>query len=92
MLQLETFNGPDNRPRYANSDAGVRINDNVSSAVVLENTDEGYFYSTTFKLEYPYQNGLWGSIAYTHSGAYDLMSVDLLSRGSRTGARSVIRK
>ncbi len=84
-----TFNGPDNRPRYANSDAGVRINDNVSSAVVLENTDEGYFYSTTFKLEYPYQNGLWGSIAYTHSGAYDLMSAGSIATGSWTGARSV---
>lgn len=84
-----TFTGADNRPRYANSDAGVRINDNVSSAVVLENTDEGYFYSTTFKLEYPYKNGLWGSIAYTHSGAYDLMSAGSIAAGSWTGARSV---
>ncbi|MGL5113271.1 MAG: TonB-dependent receptor, partial [Flavobacterium sp.] len=84
-----TFAGPDKRPRYANTDAGVRINDNVSSAVVLENTDEGYFYSTTFKLEYPYQNGLWGSIAYTHSGAYDLMSAGSIAAGSWTGARSV---
>ena len=84
-----TFVGPDNRPRYANTDAGVRINDNVASAVVLENTDEGYFYSTTFKLEYPYQNGLWGSIAYTHSGAYDLMSAGSIASGSWTGARSV---
>lgn len=84
-----TFSGPDNRPRYANTDAGVRINDNVSSAVVLANTDEGYFYSTTFKLEYPYTNGLWGSIAYTHSAAYDLMSAGSIAAGSWTGARSI---
>ncbi len=84
-----TFAGPDNRPRYARSDAGNRINDNVSSAVVLENTNEGYFYSTTFKLEYPYSNGFWGSLAYTRSRATDLMSAGSIAAGSWTGARSV---
>ena len=84
-----TFAGPDNRPRYARSDNGVRINDNVSSAVVLENTNEGYFYSTTFKLEYPYSNGFWGSVAYTRSRATDLMSAGSIAAGSWTNARSV---
>ena len=84
-----TFSGPDNRPRYAGNDNGVRINDNVSSAVVLENTNEGYFYSTTFKLEYPYSNGFWGSVAYTRSRATDLMSAGSIAAGSWTGARSV---
>mgnify|MGYP003582754146 CR=1 FL=1 len=84
-----TFSGPDNRPRYARTDAGVRINDNVSSAVVLTNTDRGTFYSTTFKLEYPYKKGLWGSFAYTHSSANDLLSPGSIASGSWTGARSV---
>jgi hypothetical protein len=84
-----TFSGPDNRPRYARTDNGNRINDNVSSAVVLENTNEGYFYSTTFKLEYPYSNGFWGSLAYTHSKATDLMSASTIAAGSWTNARSV---
>jgi hypothetical protein len=83
------FSGSDNRPRYAGNDAGVRINDNVSNAIVLDNTDEGYFYSTTFKLEYPYKKGLWGSLAYTHSGAYDLMSAGSIASGSWNNARSV---
>ncbi len=83
------LNGPDNRPLYARNDAGVRINDNVSSAIVLSNTSEGYFYSTTFKLEYPYKKGLWGSFAYTHSGAYDLLSAGSVASGSWTGAKSV---
>ncbi|MDR7209590.1 carboxypeptidase regulatory-like domain-containing protein [Flavobacterium piscis] len=86
---IGTFSGPDNRPRYARTDVGVRVNDNVSNGIVLTNTDDGYFYSTTFKLEYPYQNGLWGSLAYTHSGAYDLMSAGSIAAGSWTGARSV---
>ena len=84
-----TFNGSDNRPRYSRTDAGNRINDNVSSAVVLTNTDKGTFYSTTFKLEYPYKRGLWGSVAYTHSTANDLLSPGSIASGSWTGARSV---
>ena len=58
----------------ARTDNGIRVNDNVSNGIVLTNTDDGYFYSTTFKLEYPFKKGLWGSFAYTHSAAYDLMS------------------
>lgn len=84
-----TFSGSDNRPRYARTDAGNRINDNVSSAVVLTNTDKGTFYSTTFKLEYPYKKGLWGSVAYTHSTANDLLSPGSIASGSWTGARSI---
>lgn len=84
-----TFEGTDNRPRYSRNDAGTRVNDNVSNGIVLTNSQEGYFYSTTFKLEYPYQNGLWGSFAYTHSNATDLISPGSIASGSWTGARSV---
>lgn len=84
-----TFSGPDNRPRYGRTDASVRVNGNVSSAVVLTNTNQGYFYSSTFKLEYPYKKGLWGSFAYTYSSAYDLLSAGSIASGSWTGARSV---
>jgi hypothetical protein len=69
-----TINGPDNRPLFAGNDNGTRINNNVTNAIVLTNTNKGYFYSTTFKLEYPYRKGLWGSFAYTHSQANDLLS------------------
>ncbi|MDX6180753.1 carboxypeptidase-like regulatory domain-containing protein [Flavobacterium sp. Fl-77] len=84
-----TFVGTDNRPRYSRNDAGTRVNDNVSNGIVLTNSDKGYFYSTTFKLEYPYQKGLWGSFAYTHSEATDLISPGSVASGSWTGARSV---
>lgn len=87
-----TINGSlsgDNRPYYAGTDSGVRINNNVSNAIVLSNTNQGHFYSTTFKLDYPYKNGLSGSIAYTHSNAEDLMSAGSIASGSWTGVNSV---
>lgn len=88
-VPVGVFAGPDGRPRYGRSDSSVRVNDNVSSAVVLTNTDKGIFYSSTFKLEYPYKKGLWGSFAYTYSHATDLLSAGSIAAGSWTGARSV---
>jgi hypothetical protein len=84
-----TIGGPDNRPFYGGADPQARVNNNVSNGIVLSNTNQGYFYSTTVKLEYPYKKGLWGSFAYTHSGAYDLLSAGSTAAGSWTGARSV---
>jgi hypothetical protein len=84
-----TLNGPDNRPLFAGNDNGVRINNNVINAILLSNTDKGYFYSSTVKLEYPYRKGLWGSFAYTHSQANDLLSPGSTASGSWNGVRSV---
>jgi hypothetical protein len=85
-----SINGPDNRPLFAGTDNGTRINNNVSNAIVLTNTNQGYFYSTTLKLEYPFNKGLWGSFAYTHSAAYDLISPGSTASGSwQTGTKSV---
>ncbi len=84
-----TFSGVDKRAKYAGTDAGVRVNDNVSMAAVLTNAQRSYHQSATFKLEYPYQKGLWGSLAYTVSDAKDYMSAGSIASGSWTGARSV---
>jgi hypothetical protein len=87
-----TINGSvsgDNRPYYSGNDNGSRINNNVSNAIVLSNTNQGYFYSTTFKLDYPFKKGLSGSLAYTYSNANDLLSAGSIAAGSWTGARSV---
>ncbi|WP_158730312.1 MULTISPECIES: carboxypeptidase-like regulatory domain-containing protein [unclassified Flavobacterium] len=84
-----TMSGPDNRPLFAGNDNGVRINNNVINGILLSNTDKGYFYSTTVKLEYPYKKGLWGSFAYTHSQANDLLSPGSTASGSWTGVRSI---
>lgn len=86
---IGTFNGPDNRPRYANTDPGTRINNNVSMGAVLSNSNQGYYQSYTLKLEYPNKKGLFGSAAYTRSETKDLMSAGSIASGSWTGARSV---
>ena len=84
-----TLNGPDSRPLFAGNDNGIRINNNVINGILLSNTDKGYFYSTTVKLEYPYKKGLWGSFAYTHSQANDLLSPGSTASGSWNGVRSI---
>lgn len=84
-----TFSGVDKRAKYAGTDPGVRINDNVSMAAVLDNVQGTYHKSATAKLEYPYKKGLWGSLAYTISDAKDYMSAGSIASGSWTGARSV---
>jgi hypothetical protein len=84
-----TLNGPDRRPLFAGNDNGLRINNNVINAILLSNTNKGYFYSTTFKLEYPYRKGLWGSFSYTHSEASDLLSPGSTAAGSWNGVKSV---
>jgi hypothetical protein len=90
VAQRTINNGGDNRPFYSGTDNGARINDNVSNAIVLSNSSQGYFVSTTFKLEYPYKKGFWGSVAYTKSTAQDLLSAGSIAAGSWTGARSVL--
>jgi len=83
------FAGVDQRAKYAGTDAGVRVNGNVSNAIVLANSNDTYFNSLTLKLEYPYQKGLFGSFAWTVSDAQDYMSAGSIASGSWTGARSV---
>jgi len=83
------FSGVDQRPMYARTDAGVRINDNVSNAIVLTDKQGTYFNSLTLKLEYPYKKGLYGSFAWTTSKAQDYMSAGSIASGSWTSAKSV---
>ena len=86
---IGTFTGVDKRARYGNTDPLVRVNDNVSMGAVLTNSQGSYHKSATVKLEYPYQKGLWGSIAYTLADSKDYMSAGSIASGSWTSARSV---
>lgn len=84
-----SLKGPDNRFLYAGNDAGVRINDNVSRAVVLTNRNGAYNQSVTFKLEKPVSKGLWGYVAWTTARAEDFMDAGSIASGSWQSARSV---
>lgn len=80
------FTGPDTRDRWT---AGNRVYSNVSSAVIMTNTNEGYYWASTLKLEYPAQRGLYGMVAWTYSQAKDLMSAGSIASGSWTAVKSV---
>lgn len=84
-----TLGGVDQRARYAGNDNGVRINDNVSRAVVLTNRNGGYHQSLTVKLEKPTSKGLWGSVAWTTARSKDFMSAGSIASGSWQSAVSV---
>jgi hypothetical protein len=88
-LPTGNFAGTDTRSQFARTDAGVRVNDNVSNGIVLTNKDGAYFKSLTLKLELPYNKGLFGSFAWTTSNAKDFMSAGSIASGSWTSARAI---
>lgn len=65
-----TFQGPDKRERFFSSSR--RVNKDISNAMVLTNTKEGYTYSLTAGLSRQFKSGFYGMVAYTYSGAEDL--------------------
>jgi hypothetical protein len=81
--------GVDQRPLYGNTDATVRVNNNVSMAAVLTNRNGAYNKSATFKLEKPVSKGLWGYVAYTMADAQDFMDAGSIASGSWQSALSV---
>ncbi len=84
-----TFNGPDNRPRYAGNAAANRLNNNITNNIVLKSTNQGYSYSATAKLEKPFTNGFYAMAAYTFAEAKDLTSAGSIAAGSYTGNATV---
>lgn len=86
---IGTLVGQDNRAKFANTDPGTRINDNVSMAAVLTNVKGGYHSALTLKLEYPMKKGLWGYMAWTTASSKDFMSAGSIASGSWQSVKSV---
>ena len=68
------FAGADNRPYYdrVGGKYDNRINSATSSAMILDNINEGYQYSITAQLTKAFSYGLAASVAYTYSQAKDV--------------------
>jgi hypothetical protein len=62
--------GVDNRPRYTVN----RINNNIPTAILLDNTNRGYQYSITAQIQKTFSNGFFASFAYNLADARDITS------------------
>lgn len=68
------FTGPDTRPRFLTA-GDRRLNPNFTgSAVILENTNKGSQLNLTTQLSKSFDNGFYGSVAYTYTHATDVTS------------------
>jgi len=64
----------DGRDVFANSNGGMRINGSITDAIVLANTNQGYSYSLTGKLEKQFSNGWYFMTAYNFGETKDIMT------------------
>jgi len=84
-----TFNGADTRPRYSDScpanGTQIRINCNISNAVVLKNQDVGYAWNAAFSLERAFANGLFAKTAYSYGIAKNTVDPGSIAFGSWNG-------
>jgi hypothetical protein len=86
---LGNYAGPDNRAYYGYGNNANRINDNVTDAILLTNTNKGYNYSTTLKVEKPATNGLGFMVAYNFSETKDIITGGSIAFSSWRDNRSV---
>lgn len=63
-----TYSGADNRAYWTSN----KLNSNISSAMILSNTNKGYQASLTGQLTKNFSNGFYGMVAYTYSVAKDV--------------------
>jgi hypothetical protein len=90
------FAGTDKRDRFPASGLSGSaattarlINSKVSNVYVLTNTNKGYSYSVTGKLEKPATNGLGAMLGYTYSKAKDIASVSSTVEGNVPGVNGL---
>jgi hypothetical protein len=93
-----TFASPDNRDRYpaaglsgAAATSARFINAKVANTYVLTNTNKGYSYSLTAKLEKAATNGFGAMLGYTYGQSKDLASVSSTVEGNVPGVNGLNR-
>ncbi len=71
-----TLNGVDGRAIYQPSDRALNEFGGPTNAYVFTNTNVGYSFNWSFKLQKNFSNGLFASIAYNYLEAEDASSLD----------------
>lgn len=66
-------NGADQRIAFAPSTSGRRINQNITNAILVSNTNKGYAYNLTAQFSRTWKHA-FASVAYNHSNASDVNS------------------
>jgi len=91
-----TFSGADNRPRFPGSglsgaalNNAIRINDNVTDAIVLKNSNQGSALNFTVKLEKPFSKGFNAMVAYNFGASKNLVDPGSIAFTSWAGISSV---
>ena len=79
---IGTFSGADDRPYFGTTQNDRRLNTQITDAMLLFNTGEGYSYSITPKLERQFKNGWYAMIAYNFAAAKDLISAGSIAYSS----------
>lgn len=69
-----TLTGEDNREYYPSSQTGAAkfVDPSVGSVIVLENTKQGYSFSSTVQIAKSFTKGFFGSLAYTYTLATEI--------------------
>jgi hypothetical protein len=75
----DQYNGVDDRPRWV---GGNRINPNVTSAIVLTNQNDGYYWNISASLEKPISEGFYGKLAYNYGIAKNTINPGSIAFGS----------
>ncbi len=70
-------------------DRALRINDRVTSAIVLKSKSGSYYHSFTFKLERPIINGFGTMVAYNWSESKDFITAGSIAESSFNGNQTV---
>ncbi|MEO6285053.1 MAG: carboxypeptidase regulatory-like domain-containing protein [Dyadobacter sp.] len=91
-----TFSGADGRDRFpASGLTGTAVtparlvDKDISNVYVLTNTNKGYSYSITGKLEKPATRGFGGMVGYTYGQAKDIASVSSTVEGNVPGVNGL---
>jgi hypothetical protein len=76
-----SFTGVDNRPRWTSN----RINQNITSAIVLKNESQGYQWTVSGALERSFAEGIFAKFGYSYTVAKNTVDAGSTAAASWTG-------